>query len=135
MIFVTYDTTTGALVNVSDVLPSPNPEHCTRAINVDSVTVGSWNPVTLRFDEERDPHAERNISGVQYLRRFTQAERITIRAAASQSPELDDYLKLLDITIAQGGVINLNDPDTIAAVGLLEAVGLIAPGRAAEVLA
>lgn len=135
MIFVTYDTTTGALVNVSDVLPSPNPEHCTRAINVDSVTVESWNPVTLRFDEERDPHAERNISGVQYLRRFTQAERITIRAAASQSPELDDYLKLLDITIAQGGVINLNDPDTIAAVGLLEAVGLIAPGRAAEVLA
>lgn len=135
MIFVTYDTTTGALVNVSDVLPSPNPEHCTRAINADSVTVESWNPVTLRFDEERDPHAERNISGVQYLRRFTQAERITIRAAASQSPELDDYLKLLDITIAQGGVINLNDPDTIAAVGLLEAVGLIAPGRAAEVLA
>ena len=135
MIFVTYDTTTGALVNVSDVLPSPNPEHCTRAINVDSVTVESWNPVTLRFDEERDPHAERNISGVQYLRRFTQAERITIRAAASQSPELDDYLKLLDITIAQGGVINLNDPDTIAAVGLLEALGLIAPGRAAEVLA
>lgn len=135
MIFVTYETTTGALVNVSDVLPSPNPEHCTRAINVDSVTVDSWNPVTLRFDEERDPHAERNISGVQYLRRFTQAERITIRAAASQSPELDDYLKLLDITIAQGGVIDLNDPDTIAAVGLLEAVGLIAPGRAAEVLA
>ena len=135
MIFVTYNTTTGALVNVSDVLPSPNPEHCTRAINVDSVTVESWNPVTLRFDEERDPHAERNISGVQYLRRFTQAERITIRAATSQSPELDDYLKLLDITIAQGGVIDLNDPDTIAAVGLLEAVGLIAPGRAAEVLA
>lgn len=135
MIFVTYDTATGAMVNVSDVLPSPNPEHCTRAINVDSVTVDSWNPITLRFDEERDPIAERNISGVQYLRRFTQAERIAIRAAASQSPELDGYLKLLDITIAQGGAIDLNDPDTIAAVGLLEAVGLLAAGRAAEVLA
>lgn len=135
MVFVTYNTTTGALVNVSDVLPSPNPEHCTRAINVDSVTVESWNPVTLRFDEERDPHAERNISGVQYLRRFTQDERIAIRDKAKVVAELDDYLKLLDITIAQGGVIDLNDTDTIAVVTLLEAVGLIAPGRAAEVLA
>ena len=135
MIFVTYDTATGALVNVSDVLPPANPAHCTRAINVDSVTVDSWNPITLRFDEERDPHAERNISGVQYLRRFTQDERIAIRDAAKQSPKLDDYLKLLDATIAQGGLIDLNDRDTIDACNLLESLGLIAPGRAAEVLA
>lgn len=135
MIFVTYNATTGALVSVSDVLPSPDPANCTRAINVNAVTVESWNPITLRFDEEIDPHAERNISGVQYLRRFTQVERIAIRAASTQSPALEDYLKLLDITIAQGGVIDLNDPDTIAAINMLEAVGLLATGRAAEVLA
>lgn len=78
---------------------------------------------------------ERMISGVAYLRRFTQPERITIRAAAAQSAVLDDYLRLLDTTIAQGGEVNLDDVDTIAAVGMLEQVGLIAAGRAAEILA
>lgn len=81
------------------------------------------------------PAPAREISGVSYLRRFTQAERIAIRAAAAGSAVLDDYLKLLDITIAQGGVVNLDDPDTIAAVGMLEAAGLIAPGRSTEILA
>lgn len=135
MIFVTYHAESGALVAVSDTLPTPDPAHCTRAINAESVSVGSWNPITLQFDEERDPAAERPISGIKYLRRFTQAERIAIRGAALQSPELDDYLRLLDATIAQGGIIDLNDQDVIAAVGLLEQAGLIAAGRGAEILA
>lgn len=78
--------------------------------------------------------AEYNISGVSYLRRFTQAERIAIRAAAQQSAELDDYLKLLDATIQQGGIVNLLDDDTVAAVNLLEQYGLIGVGRAAQIL-
>jgi hypothetical protein len=77
----------------------------------------------------------REISGITYLRRFTQAERIAIRGAASQSSVLDDYLKLLDATIAQGGTVNLDDEDTVAAVALLEQAGLIAAGRGAEILA
>jgi hypothetical protein len=77
----------------------------------------------------------REVSGVSYMRRFTQAERIAIRAAASQSAVLDDYLKLLDATIQQGGIVNLDDIDTVAAVQMLEQVGLIAAGRAAEILA
>jgi len=77
----------------------------------------------------------REVSGVSYLRRFTQSERIAIRAAASQSAVLDDYLKLLDATIQQGGIVNLDDEDTVAAVNLLEQAGLIADGRAAEILA
>ena len=77
----------------------------------------------------------REVSGVAYLRRFSQAERIAIRAAASQSAVLDDYLKLLDATIQQGGIVNLDDEDTVAAVNLLEQAGLIAAGRAAEILA
>lgn len=77
----------------------------------------------------------REVSGVSYLRRFTQAERIAIRGAASQSAILDDYLKLLDATIQQGGIVNLDDEDTVAAVNLLEQAGLIADGRAVEILA
>lgn len=79
--------------------------------------------------------AVREVSGVAYLRRFTQEERIAIREAASQSAVLDDYLKLLDATIQQGGIVDLDDEDTVAAVNLLEQAGLIAAGRAAEILA
>lgn len=74
---------------------------------------------------------ERNVTKLEYLRRFTQAERIAIRAAATNSPELADYLAMLDL--AQD--INLDDLDTIAALAMLEAVGLLAAGRAAEIVA
>ena len=73
----------------------------------------------------------RTITKLEYLRRFTTAERVAIRAAASENPVLDDYLKLMEL--AQE--INLDDPDTVAAVQMLEQSGLIAAGRAAEVLA
>lgn len=67
---------------------------------------------------------------LEYLRRFTAAERITIRAAAAQSPVLADYLQLLDLAEE----VRSDDPDTIAAAQMLEAATLIAPGRAAEIL-
>lgn len=135
MIYATYNVMTGALVDLSEQPSAPSAPLTLKQLDraMPNLTAEFWDAAIADFS----PYAnvERNISGVQYLRRFTQDERIDIRNAAKQSPKLDDYLKLLDITIAQGGVIDLNDPDTIAAVGLLEAVGLIAPGRAAEVLA
>ena len=73
----------------------------------------------------------RTITKLEYLRRFTTDERVAIRAAAVANPVLDDYLKLMEL--AQE--INLDDTDTVAAVLMLEQVGLIAAGRAAEVLA
>lgn len=73
----------------------------------------------------------RTVTKLEYLRRFTQVERIAIRAASTQSPELADYLAMLEI--AQD--IDLDDPDTVAAVTMLEQAGLIAAGRAAEILA
>ena len=74
---------------------------------------------------------ERSVTKLEYLRRFTGQERVTIRQAAKENPVLEDYLAMLEI--AQE--INLDDPDTIAAVNMLESVGLIATGRATEVLA
>lgn len=72
----------------------------------------------------------RILSKLAYLRLFTQAERIAIRAAAGASPELYDYLDMLKLA----DEIDLLDHDTVSAVMMLEQVGLIAPGRAAEVL-
>jgi hypothetical protein len=73
----------------------------------------------------------RVYSQVEWLRRFTTAERIAIRQAASANPVLDDYIRLMDATME----IHTDDPDTIAGVQTLEAVGLLAEGRAAEILA
>jgi hypothetical protein len=67
---------------------------------------------------------------LEYLRRFTPAERVAIRAAAASSPVLADYLQLLELA----SEVRSDDPDTIGAVQMLESVGLIAPGRAAEIL-
>lgn len=67
---------------------------------------------------------------LEYLRRFTQAERITIRATAKVVPELEDYLQLLELA----SEVRSDDPDIIGALQALEAGGLIAPGRAQEIL-
>jgi len=70
-------------------------------------------------------------SKLEYLRRFTQDERIAIRAAAKQVPQLDDYLELL----ALASEVRSDDPDIVAALAMLEGAGLIAAGRAQEILA
>ena len=85
----------------------------------------------IRQKEVEAAPVPRTITKLEYLRRFTTAERVAIRAAASANPVLDDYLNLMEL--AQE--INLDDPDTVAAVQMLEQSGLIAAGRAVEVLA
>lgn len=85
----------------------------------------------IRQKEEVAAPLQRLITKLEYLRRFTTAERVAIRAAADANPVLDDYLKLMEL--AQE--INLDDPDTVSAAQMLEQSGLIATGRAAEVLA
>ena len=78
---------------------------------------------------EQDP--ARIITKREYLVRFTQAERVAIRTAAKSSVELEDYLALLEISEE----IDLDDEDLIAGLSTLEAAGLIAEGRAAEIRA
>lgn len=69
------------------------------------------------------------LTPLAFLRRFTAAERIAIRA--STDPVVSDFLQLL--YLAQE--VRLDDPDTLAGVDYLEAIGLLAAGRAAAVLA
>ena len=67
---------------------------------------------------------------LEYLRRFTQDERIAIRTAAKQVPALEDYVALLELATE----VRSDDPDIIAALQMLEGAGLIAAGRAQEIL-
>lgn len=70
------------------------------------------------------------LTKLEYLRRFTSQERVTIRQAAKTEPVLEDYLAMLELAEA----IDTEDADTVAAVRMLERVGLIAAGRAVEIL-
>mgnify|MGYP000937165325 CR=1 FL=1 len=72
----------------------------------------------------------RVMTKLEYLRRFTQDERVAIRAAAKSNAVLEDYMALLEL--AQD--VDTTDADTVAAVNMLEQVGLIAAGRAQEIL-
>ncbi|MFN8995572.1 MAG: hypothetical protein ACK5X3_18160 [Pseudomonadota bacterium] len=68
---------------------------------------------------------------VDFLRLFTQAERIAIREAAKVNPLIADYQDMLDATDKP----RLSDPDMQNGVPLLELAGLIGLGRAAQILA
>jgi hypothetical protein len=80
---------------------------------------------------EADRATPARITRLQFLLRFTDAEMQAIVAAADASPALK--AALLKWQTAEG--ITLTDPVTQAGVQALEIAGLIAPGRAAEILA
>ncbi|MGZ5545085.1 MAG: hypothetical protein ACXWIU_10455 [Limisphaerales bacterium] len=65
-----------------------------------------------------------------FLERFTPAERVAIRTAAQSSVAIQDYLELVNVS----DNIDLTYSTTIAGVQELETAGLIAAGRAAEIL-
>jgi len=67
---------------------------------------------------------------LEYLRRFTQEERIAIRTAAKSSAALDDYMQLMELAEE----VRSDDPDVASALAMLEGVGLIGAGRAQEIL-
>jgi len=67
---------------------------------------------------------------IDFLRLFTQAERMAIKEAAKTNPVVEDYQYMLD----NSSTILLSDPDIQDGVPLLESAGLIGEGRAAQIL-
>lgn len=63
--------------------------------------------------------------------RFTAEERAAIRTAAMTSGAVADLCAMVD----KANMIHFDDPLTVAGIAQLEAAGLIAPGRGAEILA
>jgi hypothetical protein len=70
------------------------------------------------------------LNKIDFLRLFTQAERIAIRQAAKVNPVVEDYQAMLDAAT----IIRLSDPDIQEGIPELEDAGLLAPGRAAQIL-
>lgn len=71
------------------------------------------------------------IAPFDFLNRFTQAERALIRAASMTNGTMADYVAMVSAAPA----VVLTDDLTVTGVQSLEAAGLIAAGRAAEILA
>lgn len=71
------------------------------------------------------------LTRLEFLSRFTVAERVAIRSAAKTDAIIEDFLAMLE---AAQSVIP-SHPDTVAGVGYLVQSGLLLPARAAEVLA
>lgn len=67
------------------------------------------------------------ISKLAFLKRFTLAERIAIRASAD--PVVQDITKMLDLA----DYVTPNDGSSVAGLNYLESTGLLAAGRAAEI--
>lgn len=131
MIYVACNVQTGDLLQVSTeaITVSGHPLMVkTFDMPMPDMTKMEWDRGGLSFKQKSQ---ERNLTKLQYLRRFTSMERVTIRTAAKTEPVLEDYLAMLELAED----ISLDDADTIAAVNMLELAGLIAPGRAAEILA
>ena len=129
MIYATYNSQTGALIDVVDSPPLV-PE-APLAIKQQDIELDYgryfWDAPSASFVERPK---DRNLTKRQYLGLFTGEERVSIRAAARASLVIEDYLALLNVS----DFISLDDPDTIAGVHALEMAGLIAAGRAAEIL-
>ncbi|MCA3573149.1 MAG: hypothetical protein IOC86_04480 [Aestuariivirga sp.] len=78
-----------------------------------------------------EPEPVDELHKVDFLRLFTQAERIAIRSAAKVNPIVEDYQAMLDAAT----VIRLSDADIQEGIPDLEDAGLIGPGRAVQILA
>ncbi len=89
-----------------------------------------YNSQTGEFEYVAPPPV-RDLPKVDYLKRFTQAERIAIRNAGKTDDLVNDYIELMNAAVT----VHLDDPDTVAGVNALESAGALATGRAAEILA
>ena len=77
-----------------------------------------------------EPFVKSILTPLEFLNRFTNDEVKTIMALAKTDPDVE--LWWLKYNKAQD--LDLNDPQTIEGVNMLETATILAPGRAAEIL-
>jgi hypothetical protein len=110
------------------------PEHLVDPWDVSRVIVPDPPTDDVPPPDTRVYGGRRTISKLDFLRLFTQGERVAIMvfSAGTGAPNVAvrDYMYLLE----QATEVNLDDAEISAGVGLLEAGGLLASGRAAEIL-
>lgn len=93
------------------------------------MTAAGWQYGT--YAPESAPEVvDMRITKLAFKQRFTADERIAIREAAAVNPQIYDFEDLVNAAT----YIDLSRADTIAAVNAIEQAGLIAEGRAIEII-
>jgi hypothetical protein len=134
--YIAYNSNLGnILVGVSDQ-EIPTTDDVTVEIrdgNMPDMSRWAWNAAILDFYEK----PRRRLTKLEFMNRFTDTELANIYSAAKSSIMVEVWLEKLKAASpeADGTSIDLDDPRTVAGIQSLEAGGLIAAGRAAEILA
>lgn len=89
-----------------------------------------WNGSTWEDVPEPEPEPVRNITRLAFRNRFTTSEKVAIYTAAESNVLLRVFLD----DLANSQEVDLDFPGTIEGVMALEHFGIIAEGRAAEIL-
>lgn len=129
--FAVYESATGLLVSTASdasLIADPLPAGLAVTQVAPPGERSVWDEQALAFVAAP---AQRTMTRLEFMRRFTASERIATRAAAASNPVISDMLAMQDAA----SYIDLDDPDTQAGVVYLESLGVIAEGRAAQVLA
>ena len=130
MIFAIYEIANGRLVFMTEDPSSYiGPPLSAAALNRNEYPdpmVEQWDADALCFR----PFVRRTITHLKYLNRFTSAEFAMIKAGCAANMDLDFAWQ----KFFAAEFIDLDDAETVAGVMVLEQVGLLANGRAAEVL-
>jgi hypothetical protein len=124
--------------------PAPLPP-CLRGSLTDELLADlSWFPDTALAEAENlvgmgffpyappsPPPPPQTLEKIDFLRLFTSEELANILAAAETNPLVAVY----QYKLANSTVVSLSDPDVVNGLPLMELAGLLAPGRAVQILA
>jgi hypothetical protein len=117
--------------NVTEyVADAPNPEHLSDGWRLEEVVTVETGPDTPVVTDSRKYGGRRILSKLEFLELFTAEERIAIRQARGSSAALDDYLYLMELAED----VDLDSQKTQGGVMMLEQAGILASGRAQEIL-
>lgn len=127
----------GVVVRIADgvvVAPAQSVEDPDYAAYIAWVEAGN----TPALGVEPEAQAPRIVTKLAFRRRFTLAERIAMDGAPDNpvvAPSTRAALRTMARDLELAEEVNLDDEDVIAGLNLLESLGIIGDGRAAEVRA
>lgn len=130
MAWVSYNTTNGELVQISDYeIPVTDGLSVTQNSlpKIALETEYQWDVYSLDFIIKANAH----MTKLQFLRRFTTQERIAIRELAKTDAIVFDAMSLMDMA----DYVDINDTDVVQMCGYFAYVGAITSTRAMEILA
>lgn len=141
MLFVNYHPDTGTLISVTDSPPPADPAIVTRAINADAVDLSTWDTVQRAFRAELWGVQTWRLTRLAFRNRFSMSEKAAMELAKLDNPtspmaqrQAAAVLRAYMDDVAASTFVDLQRPDTRAGVQQLEAMGLLAAGRAAVIL-